>query len=308
LGIVWSSNYRLRVFVSSRSVILSMQAQAQQSMGGASPTIVASPATSTKVAAAAGPSGFKIAASIVAAVFASALLVVMTSPSRPAAAQTTVGVHYMPTRPFSHPTVPEQVMTNEAGGVHYLVRHTAGPAPTLAPMTPGYKAFTEVAPHDVRFVKWVVAVGDIVQVGDPLLVFSRSGRREELRASAAGRIKELADVSEGERVNTATKLVIVGHPGPALDPVVSCFVALVAVLILVAFVAHVRSLPAYEQVASQEKSMEEGLAPKAEDSEVSALRLKAKGQDPAAASGLPRVMRAAAETSKARAHAEDARA
>jgi len=203
--------------------------------------------------------------------------------------------------------VSEQVMTNKPGSVHYLIRHRpAGPAPTPAPMTAGYKAFTELARHDVHFVKWVVAVGDMVQVGDPLLVFSRRGRHEQMMVSAAGQIKELADVSEGDLLGTGTKLVIVGHPRPAFHPAMVGFaIALLGLLLLVAVIAHVRSRPAYEQVISQEKSLEEGLAPKAEEFAMEALPLKAKEQDVAAAAGLPRVMRAAADTSKARTFAEN---
>lgn len=197
--------------------------------------------------------------------------------------------------------VSEQVMTNRPGSVHYLVRHkVSGHAPTLAPMAAAYKTLTEVAQHEVHFVKWVVAVGDTVHVGDPLLVFSRSGRKEELRASAAGQIKELADVSEGDWLSTGTKLVIVGHPRPAFHPAfVSFAIALLGLLLLVAVVAHVRSLPAYEQVTSQDKFLEAGLAPKTEEFAKEALPLNAKEQEVAAASGLPRVMRAAAGTSKA---------
>lgn len=283
--------------------------QAQQITGGASSTIIASPLVSSRAQAAAGPpSGFQIAASIATILFGSALLAVILLPRRPEAGQTTVGVHYMPMRPMSNSmAVSEQVMTNKPGSVHYLIRHIpSGPAPTLAPMTAGYKAFTELAQHEVHFVKWVVAVGDMVQVGDPLLVFSRNGRHEQMAASAAGQIKELANVSEGDRLSRGTKLVIVGHPRPDFHPTMVCFaIALLGLLLLVAVIAHVRSLPAYEQAISQEKSLEEGLAPKAEEFAMEALPLKATEQDVAAASGLPRVMRAAADTSKARTCAEN---
>eukprot|EP00930_Biecheleria_cincta_P056892 TRINITY_DN4290_c0_g1_i1.p1 TRINITY_DN4290_c0_g1~~TRINITY_DN4290_c0_g1_i1.p1 ORF type:complete len:303 (-),score=59.37 TRINITY_DN4290_c0_g1_i1:119-988(-) len=287
--------------------------QAQQSVGGASPAMASTLSVSSRPQAAAEPtSGFKIAASITTILFGSALLAFMILPRRPEAAQTIAGVHYMPMRPISHQvaeTQPEQVMTNEPGSVHYLVRHRAsGPAPTIAPMTAGYKAFTEVAKHEVHFFKWLVAEGDMVQIGDPLLLFSRSGRHEELKAKVAGQIKELADVSEGDRLSTGTKLVIVGHPSPAFHPAIVGFaitLLMLGLLLLVAVVAQMRWFPAYEQVTSQEKSLEEGLAPRSKEFAVDALPLKAKEHGPATASGLPRLMRAAADTSKARTDAEN---
>eukprot|EP00930_Biecheleria_cincta_P056894 TRINITY_DN4290_c0_g3_i1.p1 TRINITY_DN4290_c0_g3~~TRINITY_DN4290_c0_g3_i1.p1 ORF type:complete len:305 (-),score=56.60 TRINITY_DN4290_c0_g3_i1:214-1083(-) len=285
--------------------------QAQQSMQGASPAVAAPPPVSSRAQASAEPtSGFKIAASITTLLFGCALFAFMISPRSRGADQTTAGVHYMPMRPMTYPvaeTQPEQVMTNEPGSMHYLVsQRVFGPTPTLAPMTAGYTAFTQVAQQEVHFVKWLVAVDDIVQIGDPLLVFSRNGRREELKASAAGQIKELAHVSEKDRLSTGTKLVIVGHPRPALESaIVSFAIALLGLLLFVAVIAHGRSLPAYEQLASQDKSLEEGLAPKAEKFAAEALPLKVKEQEPAAASGLPRVMRAAADTLRAQTDAED---
>lgn len=281
--------------------------QATQNVRGTSLTVAASLSESSTTQSAQGPtSGFKIAASVI---LGSALLAVMILHSRPAATQTTAGVHYMPMSPMSHQMAEsqhEQVMTDEPGSVHYLARHKeSGPAPTLAPMTAGYRASTVVAQQEVHFVKWMVEVGNMVQAGDPLLVFSKNGRREELKSSAAGQIKELADVSEGDRLSTGTKLVIVGHPGPAFHPVFSFGIAPLALLIFAAGIVHMRRLSAYEQVTSEEKPLEEGLAPQADQIVMNALPLKAKEQDLAAASGLPRVMRAAAATSKARTDAEN---
>eukprot|EP00930_Biecheleria_cincta_P056893 TRINITY_DN4290_c0_g2_i1.p1 TRINITY_DN4290_c0_g2~~TRINITY_DN4290_c0_g2_i1.p1 ORF type:complete len:300 (-),score=60.36 TRINITY_DN4290_c0_g2_i1:339-1187(-) len=277
---------------------------AQQDVAGVSPQMAASPSVSSRAEAAAGHTrGFKIAASTVAVLLAFALAGALILPvRRPAHA----GVHYMP---MSHPVAeaqPEQVMTNKPGSIHYLIRHrVSGHSPTNAPMTAGYKALTEVAQQDIHFVKWLVAVGDTVEVGDPLLVFSMGGRHEDLKASAAGQVKELADVSQGDKLSKGTKLVIVGHPGPAFHLFTSSALALLALLTLLGVIHVVRRQQSYEQVSSQAKSLEEGLPPEAEEVAVDALPLKAEQHGPAAASGLPRVMMAAADASNARMDTED---
>jgi len=265
--------------------------------------MAASPLVSDRAEAAAGrTSNFKIVASIVTVLLAFALAGALFLPVRP----TDAGVHYMP---MSHPVAeaqPEQIMTNEPGSIHYLIRHRAsGHSPTIAPMTAGYKALTEVAQQDIHFIKWVVAVGDTVQIGDPLLVFKRGGRHKELKASAAGQIKELVNVSQGDKLSKGTKLVIVGHPGPAFYPLTSLALALLALLTLLGVIGLVRRRQSYEQVSSEEKTLEEGLAPEAQEVAVDALPFKAKQHDPAAASGLPRIMRAAVESSAARMDTED---
>jgi len=285
----------------SRPLILSMLAQ--QGMGGVSLQMAASPSESGRAEAAAGhTTNCKIAASIATVLLAFALAGIFFLPVRP----TDAGVHYMP---MSHPVAeaqPEPIMTNEPGSIHYLIRHRAsGHSPTIAPMTAGYKALTEVGQQDIHFIRWVVAVGDTVQVGDPLLVFERGGRHKELKASAAGQIKELVDVSQGDKLSKGTKLVIVGHPGPAFSPLTSLALALLALLTLLGIIGLVRRRQSYEQVSAEEKSLEEGLAPEAQEVAVEALPVKAKQHDPAAASGLPRIMRAAAETSVAGMDTED---
>ncbi|MBX3585911.1 MAG: biotin/lipoyl-binding protein [Ramlibacter sp.] len=76
------------------------------------------------------------------------------------------------------------------------------------------------SPLQAQIVQWLVQPGDTVQAGDLLLVLEAMKMEHELRASAAGRIRELR-YAAGEAVNEGDVLLISEHvmaASPGLQP------------------------------------------------------------------------------------------
>eukprot|EP00931_Biecheleriopsis_adriatica_P073888 TRINITY_DN48093_c0_g1_i1.p1 TRINITY_DN48093_c0_g1~~TRINITY_DN48093_c0_g1_i1.p1 ORF type:complete len:357 (+),score=78.50 TRINITY_DN48093_c0_g1_i1:61-1071(+) len=176
------------------------------------------------------------------------------------------GVHYGVLLPATGNADHEPVMTDQPGGVHYLIQgKPAGPLPKPEPMTAGYREIAEIAGEDLVFLKWLASQGDIVQAGDPLLEYSKGGQQLQLKASSSGQIKELVKVGKGEVLSKDSKLAIFGHPAPQL-PVApnfdsSILGAAFLVLVSIMFVAIVViGVTRVETVIENNASIEDGVA------------------------------------------------
>eukprot|EP00440_Ansanella_granifera_P024953 gb/GFBE01027102.1/.p1 GENE.gb/GFBE01027102.1/~~gb/GFBE01027102.1/.p1 ORF type:complete len:313 (+),score=80.22 gb/GFBE01027102.1/:1-939(+) len=229
------------------------------------------------------------AAAALASLLVVALLLIYSAPAVPKASG---GVHYGAKTLASGSGNHEPVMTGAPGGLHYMIRGSAvGPAPALVPMTAGYKEAAELASDDLLFVKWLVAAGDIVQAGDPLMVYSKDGVEQRLKASSSGQVKELVEAAEGEQLRRGSKLVIFGHPPPqvSISGGVMFLVALsmmaVAVLLVAGAVLLSTDSSKYKKLAPNERDHEAAV----DELQTPCLAVESGTAAPAAASlpGLP---------------------
>jgi acetyl-CoA carboxylase carboxyltransferase component len=67
------------------------------------------------------------------------------------------------------------------------------------------------SPLQAQIVQWLVATGDLVQQGDPVVILEAMKMEHELRATASGRVRDIL-VAAGERVETGDVLLISEQP------------------------------------------------------------------------------------------------